>query len=154
MRFSHSCICWLSMTGDFAPSGRLGSVTRYSHLRAITCSPALMSAAPAPYSKHSQFRAGPTLWKFPLSFGWCQEGSLRFIVIQEVGGPESEWSPQCTRLDPGAALRPQTAHSFDCLDAARPPRIHSSACLRSISRAKRSEEHTLNSSHVAISYAD
>jgi hypothetical protein len=44
--------------------------------------------------------------------------------------------PQCTRLDPGAALRPQTAQSFDCLDAARPSRIHSSACLRNISRAK------------------
>src|SRR5438132_13257202 len=43
---------------------------------------------------------------------------------------------QCTRLDPGAALRPQTAQSFECLDAARPSRIHSSACLRSISRAK------------------
>jgi hypothetical protein len=43
---------------------------------------------------------------------------------------------QCTRLDPGAALRPQTAQSFDCLDAASPSRIHSSACLRSISRAK------------------
>jgi hypothetical protein len=44
--------------------------------------------------------------------------------------------PQCTKLDPGAALRPQTAHSFDCLDAASPSRIHSSACLRSIPRAK------------------
>jgi hypothetical protein len=44
--------------------------------------------------------------------------------------------PQCTKLDPGAVLRPQTAHSFDCLDAASPSRIHSSACLRSISRAK------------------
>jgi hypothetical protein len=33
-------------------------------------------------------------------------------------------------------LRPQTAQSFDCLDAASPSRIHSSACLRSISRAK------------------
>src|SRR5215510_13398502 len=43
---------------------------------------------------------------------------------------------QCTRLDPGAALRPQTTHSFDCLDAASPSRSHSSACLRSISRAK------------------
>jgi hypothetical protein len=43
---------------------------------------------------------------------------------------------QCTRLDPGAALRPQTAQSFDCLDAESPSRIHSSACLRSISRAK------------------
>src|SRR5262249_33265515 len=44
--------------------------------------------------------------------------------------------PQCTKLDPGAALRPQTTQSFDCLDAASPSRIHSSACLRSISRAK------------------
>jgi hypothetical protein len=44
--------------------------------------------------------------------------------------------PQCTRLDPGAALRPQTRHSFDCLDAASPSRSHSSAFLRSISRAK------------------
>src|SRR6266478_6167830 len=43
---------------------------------------------------------------------------------------------QCTRLDPGAALRPQTAQSFDCLDAASPSRSHSSAFLRSISRAK------------------
>ena len=43
---------------------------------------------------------------------------------------------QCTRLDPGAALRPQTVQSFECLDAASPSRIHSSACLRSISRAK------------------
>src|SRR5262245_9237276 len=32
---------------------------------------------------------------------------------------------QCTRLDPGAALRPQTRHSFDCLDAASPSRSHS-----------------------------
>ena len=44
--------------------------------------------------------------------------------------------PQCTKLDPGPALRPQTAQSFDCFDAASPSRIHSSACLRSISRAK------------------
>ena len=33
-------------------------------------------------------------------------------------------------------MHPQTTHSFDCLDAASPPCSHSSACLRSISRAK------------------
>src|SRR6266540_6060243 len=89
MRFSHSCICWLSMTGDFAPSGRLGSVTRYSHLRAITCSLAVMSAAPAPSSKQSLSCArGLLSGNSPLSFGWCQEAPLRFIVIQDVGGPE------------------------------------------------------------------
>jgi hypothetical protein len=60
---------------------------------------------------------------------------IRFTRLATVAAKARRW-PQCTKLEPGAALRPQTAQSFDCLDAARPSRIHSSACLRSISRAK------------------
>jgi hypothetical protein len=75
---------------------------------------------------------------------WSSALSLpqRFFVavgrhpVHKAGDCSAKARPQCTRLDPGAALRPQTAQSFDCLDAASPSRIHSSACLRSISRAK------------------
>jgi hypothetical protein len=81
---------WLSITGDVAPRGRLGSVTRYSHLRAITSSPALMSAAPdPPSSTHSHSCAGPSLWKIPccLSVGLrrLRSGSLSFRTL--VGLP-------------------------------------------------------------------
>src|SRR5262249_51526826 len=31
---------------------------------------------------------------------------------------------QCTRLDPGTTLRPQTPQSFDCLDAVSPSRTY------------------------------
>src|SRR5262249_32636081 len=61
---------------------------------------------------------------------------LRKILLNMIHGFCTHPRGQCTELDPGAALRPQTAHSFDCLDAARPSRIHSNACLRSISRAR------------------
>jgi len=60
---------------------------------------------------------------------------IRFTGPATVAANARRW-PQCTKHDPGAALRPQTPQSFDCLDAASPSRIHSSACLRSISRAK------------------
>jgi hypothetical protein len=76
----------------------------------------------------------------------CASG-IGLWVSSGLRGQKGKWKPagnlsltrswpQCTSVDPGAALRPQTAHSFDCLDAASPSRIHSSACLRSISRAK------------------
>jgi hypothetical protein len=47
-----------------------------------------MSAAPNPsrLSSAQGLLSGNSL----LSFGWCQEGPLRFIVIQEVSGPEAE----------------------------------------------------------------
>ena len=64
-----------------------------------------------------------------------QPAGIRFTGLATVAAKARRW-PQCTKLDPGAALRPQTPQSFDCLDAASPSRIHSSACLRSISRAK------------------
>src|SRR5262249_45850849 len=66
----------------------------------------------------------------------CSWDACRLPGQAQSGDCSAKARPQCIRLDPGAALRPQTAQSFDCLDAASPSRIHSSACLRSISRAK------------------
>ena len=63
-------------------------------------------------------------------------GAFSAATLAEPSQQKGRRWPQCTRLDPSAALRRQTTHSFDCFDAASPSRSHSSACLRSISRAK------------------